>query len=153
MKKNLTINCYNEAETLFFAKKLAHALSFPCFMTLSGQLGAGKTTLSRGILQSLGHQGNVKSPTFTIVEPYQINTLNIYHFDLYRIHDIEELELMGVRDYFKEKTLILMEWPEKAAEILPEADINCNILIQGAARKFELTANTTIGIAIIQRIK
>lgn len=143
----------DEPEMLAFAKKLANALSVPCFMTLSGQLGAGKTTLVRGILQHLGVQGNVKSPTFTVVESYLLDNYPIYHFDLYRIHDPEELELIGIRDYFKDKALILMEWPEQAAEILPEADINCKIHSHGTARKLKLQSNSSHGQAILQRIQ
>ena len=150
--KKFTFKVNSETETVILAANLAKSLIIPCFITLSGQLGAGKTTLCRYILQSLGHQGNVKSPTFTIVEPYQLENLSVYHFDLYRIYDIEELELIGIRDYFKENALIILEWPERATEILPPADINCNILVHAETRKFELTANTKNGIAILQRI-
>lgn len=149
----ITLQVNDEPEMLLFAKKFAAALSFPCFITLSGQLGAGKTTLARGILQHLGLQDHVKSPTFTVVETYSLNDQPIYHFDLYRIHDTEELELLGIRDYFNENALILMEWPERAAEILPEADINCNIHSEGKARKLELQSNSSLGQTILNRIQ
>lgn len=149
----LSIPINDETELSVFAKKFAKTLTFPCFITLSGQLGAGKTTLVRGILQALCVQGNVKSPTFTVVESYVIDQQLIYHFDLYRIHDIEELELLGIRDYFQEKALILMEWPERAAEILPEADINCNIQVQDIARVITLSSNSSEGHAILTRIQ
>jgi tRNA threonylcarbamoyladenosine biosynthesis protein TsaE len=122
-------------------------------MTLSGQLGAGKTTLTRGILQALGHSGIVKSPTFTVVESYHTSGHAIYHFDLYRINDIEELELIGIRDYFHENALILLEWPEHAEEILPVADIDCSIVIQGTARVFTFSANTNLGLILLHNLK
>lgn len=149
----LTIRVNDEAGMYLFAKKFAMALTFPCFITLSGQLGAGKTTLVRSMLQALGVQANVKSPTFTVVESYLIDHQPIYHFDLYRIHDTGELELLGIRDYFQEEALILMEWAERAAEILPEADINCNIQLQDTVRVIELYSNSTDGQAILKRIQ
>jgi len=105
---------------------------------LNGDLGAGKTTLVRGLLRHLGFQGTVKSPTYTLVEPYEVNNRNIFHFDLYRLGDPEELEYMGGRDYWDRNALCLIEWPEKAYGYLPEEDLNLTILHDGERRKVEI---------------
>lgn len=113
----------NEQDTATLARQLAAALP-DGIVFLIGDLGAGKTTLTRYWLQALGHQGAVKSPTYTLVEPYQLAERNIYHFDLYRLQDPYELELMGFRDYVSEANrLMLIEWPSKGEGMLPVADL------------------------------
>ena len=105
---------------------------------LHGDLGAGKTTFTRGFLNGCGYDGVVKSPTYTLVEPYSISDKRLYHFDLYRIADPEELEFTGARDYFDDEAACFVEWPEKAASMLPEADLDIELSVEGDARRIEL---------------
>jgi tRNA threonylcarbamoyladenosine biosynthesis protein TsaE len=116
---------------------------------LQGELGAGKTTLARGILRGLGHRGSVKSPTYTLVEPYLIDNKRIYHFDLYRITDPEELEAIGLRDYLDSDSLCLVEWPERAAALLGEPDLLIAIAIEGTGRAVTLTPGSPAGRAVL----
>lgn len=107
--------------------ELARQLSSPALVFLKGGLGAGKTTLARGFLQALGHKGNVKSPTYSIVEPYLLNDTKVYHFDLYRLRDFIELDMMGFSDYLEEDAICLIEWPELIESHLRQPNIYCTI--------------------------
>jgi tRNA threonylcarbamoyladenosine biosynthesis protein TsaE len=113
---------------------------------LHGPLGAGKTTLVRGMLRALGHHGAVKSPTFTLVEPYELEGgRRLYHFDLYRLEDPQELEFLGIRDYLEGQGLCVIEWAERGGGFLPEPDIDVMIDMAGTMRTVRLTAHTGQG--------
>ena len=113
---------------------------------LRGDLGVGKTVFARGFIKRLGHEGLVKSPTYSLVEPYQINnTFTCYHFDLYRLSEPEELEFTGSRDYFNEQSICLVEWPEKAKGFIPDADICCELEYDVSGRKITISPSTDKG--------
>ena len=142
----------NEEDTRAFAARLAaHPAIADVFIELHGDLGAGKTTLVRHLLRALGVQGRVKSPTYAVVEPYEVSGLSIWHFDFYRFSDPREWEDAGFRDLFASPGLKLAEWPEKAGALLPRADLVIRIEVAAdESRRVTLTAQTPAGRELLQ---
>jgi tRNA threonylcarbamoyladenosine biosynthesis protein TsaE len=117
----------------------------PGIVYLQGELGTGKTTLTRGLLRGLGYQGKVRSPTYTLVEPYQVAQGTVYHLDLYRLGSPDELEWLGLRDMLGEQALLLVEWPGRGAGVLPAPDLEIHIEYAGEGREVILTAVSATG--------
>lgn len=149
---SMVVTLEEEAAMLAFGADLGQRLQPGTIIFLQGDLGAGKTTLVRGMLRGLGHEGAVKSPTYTLVEEYRLQGLRLYHFDLYRLGDPEELEYMGIRDYLDSESVALIEWPDKGAGILPRADLIIDIAYQLPGRALSLTANSPLGEALMQAL-
>lgn len=142
----------DEAATQELGGRLARLMSGGGVLYLRGTLGAGKTTLARGLLRGLGHSGAVKSPTYTLVEPYQFGGRRVYHFDLYRLADPEELEYMGIRDYFSDQNLCIVEWPDRGAGVIPGADLDLLLAPAEGGRTATLKAATPKGQTLLSAI-
>lgn len=145
MHSSHVIKLDSEAATLALGEQLATLLHPGLTVFLYGDLGAGKTTLARGILKGLGHHGKVRSPTYNLVEIYKLSRLYLYHFDFYRFNDPLEWEEAGFREYFNQDSICLVEWPEKAGEFLHAADLEIRISYSGTRRIAEFSAATEAG--------
>jgi len=139
----------DEHASIDWAEQLASHLKAPLVLTFSGDLGAGKTTIIRALLRSLGIKSAIKSPTFSLVESYRCPDFVVHHFDLYRIHHEEELEYIGFRDFFSGQTICCLEWPEQAGHLLPQVDVRFKIKMQGSGRALELNGLSPIGEKIV----
>jgi tRNA threonylcarbamoyladenosine biosynthesis protein TsaE len=141
----------DEAATLALASSFARACTPGLVIYLQGDLGAGKTTFTRGLLAGLGFHGRVKSPTYTLVETYPLPGLTVHHFDLYRFADPEEWEDAGFRDYFGPDSLCLVEWPDKGEGVLPAPDLQLALSVEGTGRHYRWTAFTETGRSCLKR--
>ena len=148
--ENFQLKAPDESTMLLLGAALGKVCPAGVVMYLKGNLGMGKTTLSRGFLHSYGHQGAVKSPTYTLVEPYQFDDRQIFHFDLYRLGDPSELEYIGIRDYFNDHDICLIEWPEQGEGFLPPADLVVRIEPYQQGRVLELHGASGTGTEIIE---
>jgi len=141
----MTLRLPNAEATEALGARLARAAPSQCVIYLQGDLGAGKTTLVRGLLRALGHAGPVPSPTYTLLEPYTLGDRIVLHLDLYRLADPEELDYLGLRDYLDQPVLILVEWPERGAGLLPAADLELCLDYEGEQRLARLLARSDRG--------
>jgi tRNA threonylcarbamoyladenosine biosynthesis protein TsaE len=119
---------------------------------LLGELGAGKTTLTRGIMRGYGYTGAVKSPTYTLVEPYEFAQCRIYHFDLYRLSDPQEVNYLGIEDYFDDTNLCIIEWADKGAQLIPAADLVLQLETEGTGRRLRCQTFSDKGLQIAKRL-
>ena len=147
----------SESETVEFGKFLGECirpfLSQGVVVFLNGELGAGKTTLCRGVLRDFDYSGAVKSPTYTLVEPYKIDLGHINHFDFFRIVHPDELDYIGIEEYFSVDTLSLIEWPERGFGLLPENDLTISVYFQKKKRLIQMTFNSDLGEKIYGKVK
>lgn len=142
----------DEQATLALGARLAPLLAPGLVIWLRGDLGAGKTTLTRGILRALGHAGSVKSPTYTLIEVYTLSRISLYHFDFYRFNHPDEFLEAGLDEYFDAGAACLVEWPEKALPHVPAPDIEIQLTVAGAGRNACLTACSPRGAACLDQL-
>lgn len=144
----------DEAATVAAGRRLGASVATDegCVVFLDGILGAGKTTFCRGVLTAFGHTGPVKSPTYTLVEPYEFEGVNVFHFDLYRLGVPEELEFMGIRDYFQANSLCVIEWPGRGEGFLPEADLLVKVTPENGGRRLSISASTPLGKECLRKL-
>ena len=142
-----------ESATQEFGTSVAKLCKPPLIIYLIGDLGSGKTTFARGFIRTFGHQGTVKSPTFTLVETYSFEEVSLYHYDLYRLQDPHELEYLGIRDISAEADIIcLIEWPERGGALIPQADLKFTLKHSGDYRDVEYRAESPLGQSIIDKL-
>ena len=147
MRLTRTIATAEDMESL--GATLAHGLQSGLVIFFHGDLGSGKTTLIRGMLHGLGLHGAVKSPTYTLVESYRLDGREIFHFDLYRLQDAEELEFLGIRDYLHGQGICLIEWAERGVGHLPSPDVDVFIEREEDRRTVQLHSHTDQGVSLL----
>ena len=152
MSRSFESHLSDEVATVTMGNQIAAIIEQGAVIYLHGDLGAGKTTFTRGVVQGFGHTGKVKSPTYTLVEPYELEKANVYHFDLYRLGDPEELEYMGIRDYFSADAICVVEWPEKGGEFIPVPDLNITLSYVDDERKIVIKSASERGVAIVEKL-
>ncbi len=135
----------DEAATLRLGAALAAGAANGLALHLKGELGSGKTTLARGLIQALGHPGRVKSPTYTLVEPYGLLRLNLYHFDFYRFKDRSEWLSSGLREHFNPESFCIVEWPERAGDLLAAPDLEIHLRYEALGRTATPAAHSVPG--------
>lgn len=150
---SLDINLPDTEATERLGAALAPGVSPGTVLHLKGELGSGKTTLARGLLHGLGFRGRVKSPTYTLVEPYELSSLHFYHFDFYRLRDSSEWLSSGFREYFHPGSVCLVEWPERAGATLPPPDLEIRLERAGDGRRAHLQAFTAAGEAWLSSLR
>jgi len=149
-ESGIELRLLDESATLALGTRLAPCLVGGAVLYLRGDLGTGKTTFTRGIMRGLGMNGTVKSPTYTLVESYDVSHSTVYHFDLYRLTDAEELEFMGIRDYDQQNAIIIIEWPDLGKGYLPAADVEIEIYHAGEHRRLHLSPSNERGKVILR---
>ncbi|WP_447553241.1 tRNA (adenosine(37)-N6)-threonylcarbamoyltransferase complex ATPase subunit type 1 TsaE [Vreelandella sp. EE22] len=149
----MQVQLSDEVAHVAFGEALGRALEGRGRVYLEGELGAGKTTLARGILRAYGYQGAVKSPTYTLVEPYELDAQRVYHLDLYRLGDPEELEFIGGRDILSDQALCLIEWPSRGAGWLPDADVRIALTVARQGRAATLTPESQWGRQVLAALQ
>ncbi len=147
-----TIYLHDPTATDVFSCALADTVQPGMVIYLQGPLGAGKTAIARALLRKVGVEGTIKSPTYTLVELYVVSRLSLYHFDFYRLQDPEEWLEAGLRDYFNPNSICLVEWPDKAGESLPQADIVLNLALENEGRQLRMLCNTKMGQECINSV-
>lgn len=148
---SLNADLPDEAATLALGAAIAPSLGPGTVIHLRGELGAGKTTVVRGLLRALGYLGAVKSPTYTLVEVYEVSRLHLHHFDFYRFHDPREWIDAGFRESFNGRNVSLVEWPERAAGLLPPPDLEITLAASGAGRSASLRASSPTGVRSLEQ--
>ncbi len=149
----LNIELKNTEETENLGGKLALLLKPPFVISLKGELGAGKTTLVRGFLRGLGVDANVKSPTYALVEAYTLSDKTVFHFDLYRIVDPKELEMIGIGEYFNEQAIVFIEWSENGEGYIPNADLQLELIVIPEGRKVNVSFLSKKGQFVMNSLK